>query len=364
MPKDKTQNAGQDEFIFEELEALDALVKKTEGLPEDLEEKLDQILNRLNRMARLGHYASEFETSSRYIETLAAIPWKARTTDNMDLANAKAVLDKNHYGMEWVKEKILEYLATRKLIFERSENPDEALSQSLVLLFVGLQGIGKTTLARSIAEALGREFIRVSLGAIGSTYEIRGMSKAFPEAEPGQIVKAMIKSKVRNPVILLDEIDKASGQEGLRTDIMSALLEILDPEQNKTFRDHYVDYPMNLSDIMFICSANNTGTISTPLMDRLEVIKMPAYTDNEKITIGRQYLLPEVLKRSGLKPDELEISPELWEGIVRPFGYDSGIRSLNRTLSGIARKAAKEIVEGKATKVVITKENLKYYLPQ
>jgi ATP-dependent Lon protease len=231
-------------------------------------------------------------------------------------------------------------------------------------LFVGLQGVGKTTLAMSIADALGRKFVRIALGGIGSTLELRGKSKAFPEAEPGQIIKAMLKTGVKNPVILLDEIEKASGEKGLRLDIMAVLLEILDPSQNVEFRDHYIDYPVNLSDVLFICSANNTGTISTALMDRMELIKMPSYTDQEKLVISRDYLLPKAMERTGLEKDELEIDPNLWPGIVRPFGYDSGIRSLGRTLDSICRKVAKEIVEGKTTKVVLNAQNLKYYLPQ
>jgi ATP-dependent Lon protease len=202
------------------------------------------------------------------------------------------------------------------------------------------------------------------MGGLGSTLELRGKSKSFPEAEPGQIIKALIKTGVKNPVILLDEIEKASGEGGLRSDIMAVLLELLDPNQNIEFRDHYVDYPVNLSDVLFVCSANNTGTITTALMDRMEVIKMPSYTDQEKLVIAKQYLLPEIMAEAGLTEEELVIDPSLWPGIVRPFGYDSGIRSLGRTLNGICRKVAKEIVEGKTDQVVLTAENLKYYLPQ
>ena len=212
--------------------------------------------------------------------------------------------------------------------------------------------------------SLERKFVRIALGAIGTVLELRGRSKVFPEAEPGQIIKALIRTGVKNPVILLDEIDKASGEKGLREDVMATLLEVLDPNQNPDFRDHYIDYPYNLSEVLFICSANTLGTISTALMDRMEVIKMPSYTDAEKIVIGRDYLLPKVLVNAGLKEGELSFDPNLWQSIVRPFGFDSGIRSLNRTLESIARKAAKEIVDGKSAKVYITAENLKYYLPK
>ena len=318
------------------------------------------MLRRLDRMAKLGHYASEFDTLSRYIEVVTSIPWVKTTKDKLDIEHAKEMLDKNHYGMPDVKERILEYLATRILLEKRNK---EQLADAPILLLVGLQGVGKTTLAQSVAEALDREFIRVSMGAIGSTFELRGKSKAFPGAEPGQIVKALIKTEVRNPLILLDEIEKASGEKGLLADVMAILLEILDPAQNKTFRDHYVDYPIDLSQVMFICSANNTGTLSTALLDRMEVVKMPSYTNQEKTVIARDYLFPKVRKASGLKPEELQIDPDLWPEIVNPFGYDSGIRSLNRILESLCRKVAKQIVTGDVQSVRVTKENLKYYMP-
>ncbi|NMB91396.1 AAA family ATPase [candidate division WWE3 bacterium] len=349
------------EFLFEELKTLNKKVETTEGLPIDLKDRLNEMIERLERMANLGHYASEFDTLSRYIDTVASIPWTAETKDNLDLENAKQALEKNHYGMQYAKDRILEYLATLILLKKRGK---EAISKSPILLLVGLQGVGKTTLAYSVAETLGRKFERIAMGGIGSTLELRGKSKAFPEAEPGQIVKALIKTGVKNPLILLDEIDKASGEQGLRMDIMAVLLEILDPKQNVAFRDHYIDYPVDLSNVLFICSANNTGTLSAALMDRMEIIKMPSYTDNEKLVIARDYLMPKILENSGLSLGELEIDPDLWPGIVRPFGYDSGIRSLSRTLESICRKVAKEIVEGKTKKVIINADNLKYYLPQ
>lgn len=360
MSEDKN-NKNPDKFIFEELEVLSKTIDDVSGLPPLLEDKLERMLRRLNRMAQMGHYSSEFDTLSRYIEVVSQIPWDKATEDRLDLAEAKMLLDKTHYGMDDVKERILEYLATLILIKERG---GDMFARTPVLLFVGLQGVGKTTLARSISEALGREFVRIAMGGIGSTLEIRGRSKAYPEAEPGQIVKALINSQVRNPVILLDEIEKASGEKGLLSDIMAILLEILDPKQNNEFRDHYVDFPIDLSEVLFICSANNTGTISTALMDRMEVIKMPSYTDEEKLVIARDYLLPQIFERSGLKPGELVIDNDLWPGIVRPFGYDTGIRSLSRTLEAMCRKVAKQIVEGSAQKVHITKDNLKQYLPK
>ncbi len=354
-----TQN--QDQFLFEELRHLKTKVDATEGIPQDLRDRIDGMLQRLERMAKLGHYEAEFDVLSRYIETITSIPWKAETEDKLEISNLRALLDKNHYGMQDVKERIVEYASSVILLQQRGKN---ALARTPILLLVGLQGVGKTTLAISLAEALGRKFVRIAMGGIGNTLELRGRSKALPEAEPGQIVKALIKAKVKNPLILLDEIEKAAGEQSLRMDIMAILLEILDPNQNTAFRDHYIDYPVNLSDVMFICSANNTGTLSAALMDRMELIKMPSYSDAEKIAIARDYLLPKIFENSGLNPDELIIDPLLWPGIVRPFGYDSGIRSLGRTLESICRKVAKEIVEGKTNQVVLTSENLKYYLPR
>lgn len=349
------------DFVFEELKTLSQKVDNAGGVPEELELRLRQMIQRLERMANMGHYASEFDTLSRYIDIVTTIPWANRTEDNLNIDNARTVLEKHHYGMQSVKERIIEYLSTLILLKKRGR---EMLSKTPVLLLVGLQGVGKTTLAFSVAETLGRQFIRIAMGGIGSTLELRGRSKALPNAEPGQLVKGLIKAGTMNPVILLDEIEKASGEKGLQSDVMAILLEILDPNQNNAFRDHYLDYPLDLSEVLFICSANNTGTISTALMDRMEVIKMPSYTDEEKIVIARDYLLPDIIERTGLQEEELIIDPNLWPGIVRPFGYDSGIRSLGRTLESICRKVAKEIVEGKTDKIYLTQENLKYYLPQ
>lgn len=352
------------EFIFKELETLNKDIANSSGMPEDLKVRAQQMINRVDMMAKLGHYAAEFDNISKYIEVITSIPWANRTVDKLDLIHAKEILDKNHYGMEDVKERMLEYLSTMILLKQRTNDAAGAIAKSPVLLLTGLQGVGKTTIAISIAEALEKKFIRIPMGGIGSALALRGRSKAFPEAEPGLIIKGLIKAEVCNPVILLDEIEKASGDEGLRADIMAILLEILDPSQSSQFRDHYVDYPVNLSEVLFMCSANNTGTLSAALMDRMEIIKMPSYTDNEKVVIARDYLFPKIIEKSGLKPEELQIDPNLWPNIVRPFGFDSGIRSLGRTLESICRKVAREIVEGKSKQVFIDQSNLKYYLPK
>ncbi len=354
--------ASSDKFLFKELEKLNTRVEQSQ-CPPDLKERLEQMLHRLNRMAKLGGYSGEYETVSRYVDVTTSIPWGEYTEDNLDLKKAKEVLDSHHYGLEEVKERVLEYLSSRKLLVERQKDQDEA-ARAPILCFVGLQGIGKTTIARSIAESLGREFMRVSLGAVGSVLELRGQTKALLDAEPGQIIKSLIRTGVMNPLILLDEMDKVSGESGLRSDVMAALLEILDPEQNPTFRDHYLDFPIDLSKVMFIASANTLGNMSVALLDRLEIIRMPSYTDHEKEEIARNYLLPKVMKRVGLKDTELIFVDTLWPKFIRPLGFDSGIRSLERNLESMALKTAKLIVEGKATKVVIDENNFKDFLPK
>ena len=356
-----TSEQSSEKFVYEELNDLSEKIKVAKSMPEELTGRLEKMLRRLNRMADTGSYSTEFDSLSQYIDVVTSVPWKTRTKDNLDLSNASKILDKNHHGMQYVKDRVLEYLATLIMHEKKGQN---AIGKSPIILFVGLQGVGKTTMAMSMAEVLGRKFMRVSMGALGSATELRGKNKGFAGAEPGQIVKALVRTGVQNPLILLDEIEKASGEKGLLADIMATLLEILDPKQNTSFRDHYVDFPIDLSDVLFVASANNTGTISTALMDRLEVIKMPSYTNEEKEVIAREYVLPQVLEKSGLSPEDLTFEEALWPEIVRPFGYDSGIRSIGRTLESIARKTAREIVEGKSKNVHITSENLKNYLPK
>lgn len=358
--KDVTVNADT-EFIFEELEDLQKKLDAAKDVPEELMDRMTKMLHRLNTMAKMGSYSAEFDNIARYIGVITSVPWAARSDDKLDLEGTAEMLEKTHHGMQYVKDRVLEYLSTMILMKRKGQ---DAISRSPVILFVGLQGVGKTTMAISLAKALDRKFVRIAMGAIGSVTELRGRSKSIPESEPGQIIKALIKTGVKNPVILLDEIEKASGEKGLQSDVIAALLEILDPRQNFEFRDHYIDYPYDLSEVLFVCSANNTGTLSAAIMDRLEVIKMPSYTNEEKEVIARNYVFPEILEKSGLADGELTIEDTLWPGIVKPFGYDSGIRSIGRTLDSIARKAAREIVEGKATQVHITQENLKYYLPK
>lgn len=363
-----------EELLMEDIRELEARIEKAK-LPQGLREKIEKMMKRMVRMAKFGNYSGDYEQISKYIEWIASVPWLKFSQDNLDIDNAKKVLDTNHYGMAPIKNRIVEYLSVMKLqqekgispLSQRQENEIETkqdlITHAPIICFVGLQGIGKTSMAKSIAQALGKQFVRISLGAIGDVRNLRGQSKVNPDAEPGQIVKALIRSQAMNPLILLDEIDKVSGEGGLRSDVMAALLEILDPEQNATFLDHYVDYPVNLSRVMFIATANNLGTLSTALLDRLEVIRFVSYSDEEKEVIARDYLLSKVLKATGIDPNQVEFSEDVWPMIIRPLGYEAGIRQLERNLTGLARRMARMIIEGRGTHFVVNPGNIKEFMP-
>ncbi len=322
------------------LESLREKLKKTEQqLPPDLLEKAESLLSVSD--------AASLESLSRYIEILTLIPFDNATEDTLDINRAKQVLDKNHYALSEVKDRILEYLSSLILNLEKGRNS----SETPILCLVGLAGTGKTTLASSMAESLGRIFERIPFGGIGDVTSVRGQSRSLPNAEPGLIVKKLIHAKSKNPVILLDEIDRVVDVS--RADIMGVFLEVLDPAQNMAFLDHYVDYPIDLSKVLFVATANNTTNISTAVLDRLEVIQMPSYSDEEKMSIGKNYLFPKVVERCGLDKGQIVFDETAWQTIIRPLGFDSGIRSLERTLEGIARKVARKIVEGSLNKNAI-----------
>lgn len=472
-----------------EIESLEAKVLGA-NLPQELKTKSLNMLNRLKRLAKYGYFSKEFEPVEKYIGWITRIPWNKSTEDNLDLGNVKRQLDSTHFGLEGVKERLLEYVAMLNLLSnqekflsgtptreesnkiyleqkesqakvldsapsmptqqvnesgvidiheKKEENPEEiieekevdsaiesaaravlppgakqepqvdsiqnmakspeqilegnidpktatvieaekaapesptkfevdlknkeAISRAPVICFVGVQGIGKTSIAKSIAAALNRQFIRIPLGGLANVTELRGVVTSEPNAEPGQIIKAFIRSGVMNPLILLDEIDKVSKENSVQADVMAVLLEILDPEQNYAFRDHYLDFPVDLSKCVFICTANNLGGISAALLDRLEIIRMISYTDEEKINIARHYLLPKVMSDSGLTNDNIIFDDDVWPLVIRPLGFDAGIRQLERTLRMFVRKIAKKIVlnEGKVYRV--TKDNFKEYIP-
>jgi ATP-dependent Lon protease len=329
--------------------------------PPELREEIERKLSRIVKTAQFGGFSADFESLSKYVDWVSRIPWQKFTVDTLSLPNVKKILDDHHYGIEKVKERILEYVSVMKLKMEQEKTN---VVRAPVMCFVGLQGIGKTSLAKAIGEAMGRETIRISMGGLGSTYELRGKPKTEADSDPGQIIKALATAKTMNPLIILDEIDKVSGNIALRKDFMAILLEILDPEQNPAFRDHYIDFPVDLSKVFFICTANNLGNISAALLDRLEVIRFYSYSDEEKVVIGKLYVLPEIMKEVGLTSEQLEFTDDSWDSIVRPLGFDAGIRQLKRNLFSICRKVAKIVVLGKAKKVVINGKNAKSFIDE
>lgn len=320
-------------------------------LPKEVEEKLINML-------RFPGVGAEYERLVSYIEFVLGLPFNKSSQDILDLVRAKQILDKNHYGIGVVKDRILEYLSVLILNSRQNQNPN---FHAPILAFIGLVGTGKTSIAYSIAESLGRPIIRIPFGGMGDPLQLRGMSRVHPDSEPGQIMKALRSTYVNNPVILLDEIDRVA-EEG-RVNIMGVLVELLDPQQNHAFVDHYLDFPFDLSKVMFIATANNTTNIATAVMDRIEPIQMPAYSDEEKTVIGKNYLLPKAIKEAGVDPKMILIDDILWPQIIRPLGFDAGIRSLARTIQGLVRKIARLIVEGQGGPFKITAENLGQYLP-
>lgn len=325
-------------------------------LPPELKEKSLKMIQRLGRMARFGEYSTEYEKTAHYIEWLVSLPWGKRSDDLLNLSAARQILDKNHYGLNNIKERVLEYLAVLSL-----NKGQERTRRAPILCFVGLVGTGKTTIASSIAQAMGRKFARIPFGGLGDPLDLRGQSRLRPDAEPGLLIKALRRTGTKNPVILLDEVDRVTD-EG-RSSIMGVLVELLDPEQNMAFQDHFIDFPFDLSEVLFVATCNNTSSIPVSVMDRLEPIQMPSYTDEEKINIAQNYVLPKILQESGLSPQMVKIEPDVWLKIVRPLGYDAGIRTLERTIEGMARKIAKMVVEGKGKNFVINEENVKDFLP-
>ena len=334
---------------------------KTANLPPDILETINSMLSVLS--LSLKSEASSFvnyKATENYLNWICSLPFNKETKDNMDISNAKQILDKNHYGLTSVKNTILEYLSSLILKMQTANSSEV---KAPILCLIGLVGTGKTTLAYSIAEALGRRFERIPLGGMGDSLALRGQSRVFPDAEPGLIIKKLVHSQSRNSVILLDELDRVS--EAARADIMGVLVELLDSEQNKAFTDHYIDYPFDLSHVLFVATANNTTNISTAVLDRMEIIQMPSYSDEEKLVIAKDYLLSKIESEVGLLNNQIIIDNNLWPTIIRPLGYDSGIRSLERTIETLCRKVAKLIVEGKMDKnstLTINEQNIKQFL--
>lgn len=345
-----------------QIQALEQKLKASH-IPPDLAEKIQGMILMLRASLKSGTGSfTSYESVANYVNWVVSLPFGVVTPDVLDLTHAKQTLDKNHYGLESVKTRIVEYLAS--LVLSMKNNTTDHVIRAPILCLIGLVGTGKTTLAYSIAEALGRKFERIPFGGMGDARALRGQSRAFPDAEPGLIVKKLVHAGSKNPVILLDELDRVTDQA--RADIMGVLVELLDPGQNKAFTDHYIDYPFDLSQVLFVATANNTTNISTAVLDRLEIVQMPSYTDEEKAMIAKSYLFPKIKGASGLADNQVVIDEGVWPNVIRPLGFDSGIRSLERTIEGMCRKIARLIVEGKVPQgqaVHITAENLKQFLP-
>jgi len=341
-----------------EIEALRQKIAEAD-LPESITERLNKELQRLERMPAVS---AEATVVRNYIDTVMALPWDKVTEDNLDLEHAEEILNADHYGLEQVKDRIIEFLAVRKLTAEQDISTAMA---GQILCLAGPPGVGKTSLGRSIARAMGRSFVRVSLGGVRDEAEIRGHRRTYIGAFPGRIIGAMKTAGTTNPVVLLDEIDKMSSD--YRGDPASAMLEVLDPEQNREFTDHFLDTPYDLSQVLFITTANYLGNVPRPLLDRMEIIELTGYTEIEKVGIGVQHLLPKQLAAHGLEPDQLTIPEPLWRRIIRDYTREAGVRSLERELAAICRKVARDVVRGRTedadgTAIELTAELLEDYL--
>ncbi len=350
----------------EQAAEIEEFRKKIEaaGMPEEAGK---QARRELDRLSRLPTAAAEYGVIRTYLDWLVSLPWSNLTPDNLDIGHAREVLDQDHYGLEDVKERILEYLAVRKLRQERSqelasESEDEIrrVREGVILCFVGPPGVGKTSLGRSIARALGRKFVRISLGGMRDEAEIRGHRRTYIGAMPGRIIQALRRVETRNPVFMLDEVDKLVFD--FHGDPASALLEVLDPEQNVEFRDHYLEVPFDLSQVMFITTANLLEPIPEPLRDRMEIINLSGYTEREKIAIARGYLIPRQLRENGLRPEEIRFTDEGLQKIIRSYTREAGVRNLEREIGSVCRKVVTKIAEAGPQEVVITPEKVQEFL--
>jgi ATP-dependent Lon protease len=334
-----------------EANEIEQLKKKieTSGMPEGPQEKAMQELKRLEMMPPMS---AESTVSRNYLDWLLAVPWKKRSKEIRDIKRAEQILSEDHYGLEKIKDRILEYLAVRQLV----KNP-----KGSILCFLGPPGVGKTSLAMSIGRATGRKFVRVSLGGVRDEAEIRGHRRTYIGALPGQIIQMMRKAGTTNPVFVLDEVDKMSMD--FRGDPSAALMEVLDPELNHAFTDHYLDVEYDLSKVMFVCTANVLHTIPQPLQDRMEVLRIPGYTEQEKHQIATRYLIPKQLEATGLSKEQLKFGDQAIKNTIRHYTREAGVRNLNRELANISRKVARKVVtEGKNVAVEVTPENLNEFL--
>ncbi|MFC5863066.1 endopeptidase La [Acidicapsa dinghuensis] len=362
--QDQVQQSQREYYLREQMKAIqkelgeidegqkdiDELRQKIEaaGMPEDVKK---EALKELNRLSRMSPMASDSSLVRNYVEWLASLPWAKSTGEKVDINKAAEILADDHYGLKKVKDRILDYLSVLEL------KPD---MKGPILCFVGPPGVGKTSLGRSIARALGRKFQRISLGGMHDEAEIRGHRRTYVGAMPGQIIQSIRRADTNDPVIMLDEIDKL-GRD-FRGDPAAALLETLDPEQNNTFRDNYLDVPFDLSKVLFICTANMLDSVPEPLLDRMEIISLQGYTEEEKVNIAFKYLIPRQIKANGIPEDVIEFPDETVRSLVRHYTREAGVRRLEQVLGTVCRKVARRFVEGNKDKLVVTKEHLQEFL--
>ncbi len=362
--QDQVQQSQRDYYLREQMKAIQKeLGEQDEGQRdvEDLRQKIEaagmpddvkkEALKELARLQRMSPMAADYGLTRNYIEWLAVLPWNKSSGSKVDIVKAREILDEDHYELKKVKDRVLDYLSVLEL------KPD---MKGPILCFVGPPGVGKTSLGRSIARALGRKFQRVSLGGRHDEAEIRGHRRTYIGALPGQIIQSIRRAETNDPVIMLDEVDKL-GRD-FRGDPASALLETLDPEQNNTFRDNYLDVPFDLSKVLFICTANMLDTVPPPLIDRMEIIPLQGYSEEEKVHIAKRYLIPRQIKENGITPEQIEFPEEAVRLIIRHYTREAGVRKLEQTIGTVCRKEARRLVEGHAEKLVVTRELLKEFL--
>ena len=340
------EELGEDNTESDADHFMDALGK----IKADKEVK-EKIKKEIDRFKNISSSSSESAVARGYIETLLELPWNKTSRDNKDLKNAEQILNADHYGLEKVKERMLEFLAVRNLT-SKGESP--------IICLVGPPGTGKTSIARSVAKALDKKYVRISLGGVRDEAEVRGHRRTYVGAMPGRIVNGLRSAGVKNPLMLLDEIDKMSSD--YKGDTASALLEVLDAEQNKKFRDHYVEIPIDLSEVLFIATANSVQDIPRPLLDRMELIEVTSYTENEKLHIAKEHLLAKQMERNGIRPEQLAITDKAMAKIISGYTREAGVRNLERKLGEICRKAARPLYEGEKEKIKVTEQNLEKFL--